>query len=75
MLLTLYRDLLKNTISSCINLMGDSAGGNIVLSMAQQLKVLKLPKPANIIAISPAVDFSTNKEVGEQIADLDPVLP
>jgi acetyl esterase/lipase len=71
----IYKELLKSNDSANITLMGDSAGGNMALVMAQQLKLAKLPKPCKIILISPPVDFGTNSIIAKQLADHDPVLP
>ncbi|GHU47636.1 hypothetical protein FACS1894218_2470 [Bacilli bacterium] len=72
---TIYKNLLKNTISSNITLMGDSAGANMALVMAQQLKILQLPKPAHVILLSPAVDFNIDDSTGKKLSAIDPILP
>ena len=52
----LYEDTLK--LEKNITLMGDSAGGGLVLSFAQYLKNNNLHQPKNIVVFSPGVDIS-----------------
>jgi len=69
-----YKKLLTKTKSSNIVLMGDSAGGGFLLSLAQQLKKDKIAQPQQIILLSPWLDVTmTNPEV-IKLESLDPML-
>ena len=58
-ILTAYEWLLATgTPASAIALAGDSAGGNLVLSLAVRLRNLGRPAPACVIAFSPWADLS-----------------
>ena len=52
-----YRFLLERYAPENIILMGESAGGNLVLALPQRLKEKKLPLPAGIVSCSPVVQF------------------
>jgi len=52
----LYENLLSK--NKKITLMGDSAGGGIVLSFCQYIKAIGLVQPDNIVVFSPWVDIS-----------------
>jgi acetyl esterase/lipase len=54
--------------------MGDSAGGNFALILAQQIKIKKLKRPKNIILFSPLLSFYVGEEDSKKIKE-DPVLP
>lgn len=59
-----YAKALENYAASNIILMGDSAGGNLILTLTQRLIAQQLPLPKRLIAISPAFDGSlTNPEI------------
>jgi acetyl esterase/lipase len=49
--------------------MGDSAGGNFALILAQQIKKNKLKTVKNVILISPALSFEKTKEVYDDFDD------
>ena len=55
--LTAYRALLERYASRKIVLLGESAGGNLVLSLLLQIKASGLPLPAAVFAIAPTVQF------------------
>ena len=55
--LAAYRALLLRYPAEKIVLLGESAGGNLVLSLLLRLKALSLPLPAGTFALSPAVQF------------------
>lgn len=74
-LLSLYQDILT-TIESPdqITLMGDSAGGNISLALAQLLKPHQLPQPKDIILFSACVDMILDNPVISDYETRDPML-
>ena len=55
-------------------LMGDSAGGNMVLSMAEQLKKLPVRQPSELIMISPYLDATLPSPDTEKIDPKDLML-
>lgn len=55
--LAAYRALLEEYTSNKIILLGESAGGNLVLSLLLQAKAEKLPLPAAVFALSPTVQY------------------
>lgn len=52
-----YQTLLKKYAPSRIVLLGESAGGNLVLSVLLQIKAAGLPMPAAALCIAPCVQF------------------
>ena len=52
-----YRYLLEHYSPDNIILMGESAGGNLVLALPQRLKDVGLPLPGGIVSCSPVVQF------------------
>lgn len=54
---TVYRELLNDYPSNRIVLLGESAGGNLVLSVLLQIKAAGLPMPAAALCIAPCVQF------------------
>jgi acetyl esterase/lipase len=53
-----YLDILSGVESpGQVTLMGDSAGGNIALGLAQLLKVARIPQPKDIILLSACLDM------------------
>lgn len=73
-----YRGILKSGIADVIFLGGDSAGGNLVLSLTQELAQdaesieNPLPLPEGLILLSPWVDLSdTTEESWQKYADVD----
>jgi Esterase/lipase len=66
MLVPIYKNLISETNSKNVVIMGDSAGGGMSLALAEFLKEKQLPQPGNVILISPALDMSfTNPEIKE----------
>lgn len=55
-------------------LLGESAGGGLVLSMALKMKALGMPMPAGLVVISPWADLSNSGDTGLTINDFDPVI-
>jgi len=68
MLLELYGKLLQQ--GKPVIIIGDSAGGNIVLGFTFHLKQLDYALPSYLIALSPAVDLTSSNP---RIDELDPV--
>ena len=63
-LLNLYRAILSTVETpQQITFMGDSAGGNIAMSLACQLKNNAMPQPKDIILISACVDIDRKSVV------------
>ncbi|WMX13706.1 alpha/beta hydrolase [Aureispira sp. CCB-E] len=59
-----YAKALEQYDASRIILIGDSAGGNLILTLTQRLIAKQQPLPRRLIAISPAFDGSmTNPEI------------
>lgn len=54
---TAYQELLKEYAPKRIVLLGESAGGNLVLSVLLQIKAAGLPMPAAALCIAPCVQF------------------
>lgn len=53
-----YRRLLQEVPAERIVLMGDSAGGNLVLALLQRCRGAGLPMPAGAVLMSPVTEFS-----------------
>ncbi len=74
MVLEAYRALAKDTSADRIALMGDSAGGGMALALAQSINKNGLPRPADIVLLSPWLDVTmTNPDITE-IEPRDPWL-
>lgn len=72
MIETLYKKILKE--GKKIYVMGDSAGGNLSLSLMYQIKKEELTKPEKMVLFSPCTDLSfTNSDIKE-IEKIDPTL-
>ena len=68
----LITDLYKTLNPENLILMGDSAGGGLILSFVQYLKSINIPQPAEIITFSPWVDISMTSTPYD--SDNDPIL-
>lgn len=69
-----YAEAVKKYPSSNIILMGDSVGGNLLLSLVQRLIIAGETLPNKLIAICPVLDASmTNPEI-QDIDKSDPIL-
>jgi acetyl esterase/lipase len=64
-----YKDLIKKYNPANITVMGDSAGGALSLSLAEQLKILSLPQPKHVIMLSPCLDISLSIENNPNMKD------
>jgi acetyl esterase/lipase len=72
-LLNLYNNITTTEPNCTYSIMGDSAGGNFALILAQQIKIKRYLKPKNLILISPVVNMEMTPEANK-IAHNDPVL-
>lgn len=70
----LYQKALGVYTSRDIILMGDSAGGNLCISLTQRIISAKIYKPALLILVSPVIDASFSNPAIEAIDPLDPIL-
>jgi acetyl esterase/lipase len=67
-------DLIARHGAQNVTLMGDSAGGNIVLGVAQTLRRRGLPQPRQLVLISPVLDLSQSNPAIVSVARHDHVL-
>jgi epsilon-lactone hydrolase len=67
-------DLIARSGAEQVTLMGDSAGGNIVLGIAQTLRHRGLAQPRQLILISPVLDVSKSNPSIASVAGYDRVL-
>jgi acetyl esterase/lipase len=67
-------DLIARHGAQNVTLMGDSAGGNIVLGVAQTLRGRGLPQPRQLVLISPVLDLSQSNPAIVSVARHDHVL-
>ncbi|MCP4123896.1 MAG: alpha/beta hydrolase [Bacteroidetes bacterium] len=72
--LTVYKTLLKDYNSKELILMGDSAGGGMVYSLAQRIRDAGINKPGKLIAISPWLNLATDHPDISLFAVKDPML-
>jgi acetyl esterase/lipase len=70
----IYAKALKEYGAECIFLIGDSAGGQVVLSLTQRLVAQGLPLPLHLMGVSPIVNMSMDNPDVAAIEPLDPVL-
>lgn len=69
-----YAEALKKYSPSHIILLGDSVGGNLMMSLVQRLIKAGKAVPASLIAISPVLDASLENPEIEGIDKKDPIL-
>ena len=69
-----YKALLEKYRADRIVLLGESAGGNLVLSLLLQIKESGLPLPAGTFAIAPAVQFDQVLDSYRENADTDCIV-
>jgi acetyl esterase/lipase len=75
MLLPFYEQLVKEIGGAeHLTIMGDSAGGDLALSLAMQARDAKLPLPANLVLLSPGMDFSFTDPKQPALDRIDPIL-
>lgn len=74
--LVVYQTMLSEGIDpNKITLVGESAGGNLLLGLLLILKEANIPLPGAAIPISALTDFNMTGESYEMREDLDPMLP
>jgi acetyl esterase/lipase len=73
-IMEVYQTLALDTANADLVLMGDSAGGGLALSLAQQLRHLQCKKPVKIILICPWLDLSLTNPAIHAIDKRDPFL-
>ncbi len=69
-----YAEALKSYSSSNIILLGDSVGGNLVISLVQRLIEAGDAHPEKLILISPVLDASMSHPEIDSIDKIDPIL-
>lgn len=69
-----YQKALRSFRGEDIILMGDSAGGNLCISLTQRLIQTKADKPSLLILVSPVIDASFSNPAIERVDPLDPIL-
>ncbi|MFA5974506.1 MAG: alpha/beta hydrolase [Lentimicrobiaceae bacterium] len=72
--LKVYRQLLQQNSSLKLFVIGDSAGGGILLSALAKMNDLNLPQPAGIIVISPWFDLECTADSYELNESIDPIF-
>ncbi len=74
--IALYQDIIKQVDPAKLMLMGDSSGGNYVVSMGLQLRDNGIALPSNIIAFSPWLHMSTSDPAIVEFAEsgVDPMI-
>jgi acetyl esterase/lipase len=73
--LAAYQWLLEQEIpSSCITIVGDSAGGALAVGMALSLREAGMPMPAAIVCLSPALDLTFTGETWKSNLKSDVML-
>lgn len=73
-LMELYKVFADSVKEGKIILMGDSAGGNMVLGMAQQIKALDMKQPSELVMISPLFDATMSSPKIKEIEPKDVML-
>lgn len=73
-ILPLYKSLAHTIGGNNLVLMGDSSGGGLCLSLAQQINQRGLPKADKIILLCPWLDVSMSNPAIAEIDPLDPML-
>jgi monoterpene epsilon-lactone hydrolase len=69
-----YKMLLARGFKNIV-IAGDSAGGNLTLSLTLKLKELELPLPKCVVALSPWADLTHSGESIHSNSEVDPMLP
>ncbi|RIW28926.1 alpha/beta hydrolase [Bacillus salacetis] len=74
-LLNIYKDIIAKVENAAqVTLMGDSAGGNIALGLAQLLKIEGIKQPKDIILLSACVDMRLDNPGIPEYESKDPML-
>lgn len=74
-LIEIYKVMLKEFNNNDITIMGDSAGGQLTLTLGQQIKINKLPAAKNLIMFSPGTKCDIKKQDILENMDKEPILP
>jgi acetyl esterase/lipase len=74
MLRQVYLDCQATAPSQKVILMGDSAGGNLALALAELLKQEQLPTPSSVVLLSPELDCTLSNPKIKSLQHLDPEL-
>jgi epsilon-lactone hydrolase len=69
-----YRDLIRERGNENVVIIGDSAGGGLALTLAQQLRDAGGPLPAGLILFSPWLDIGVNGNDQPALQKRDPAL-
>ena len=72
--LSIYRNLIAETNSKNVTIMGDSAGGGFALALSQLLLEKGLPQPGNIVLLSPWLDITMKNPDIPALEEKDPML-
>lgn len=72
--LAVYRTLLESISPSRIAVVGESAGGNLALSVTLRAREQGVPMPAALALMSPWCDVTPSGETQQQPAGFDPTL-
>lgn len=70
----IYQHALKQYSPENITILGDSVGGNLVVSLTQRLISENHPLPRKLILISPVMDASLSNPAIEKLEEIDPLL-
>lgn len=70
-----YEALIADPDSGPVSLVGDSAGGNLVLALMHRILARDLPRPAALVAISPVTDLALQNPSLEDNKDADLLVP
>lgn len=70
----LYKEIIEQTGSENLIIMGDSAGGGLGLALEEKLGEQNIPMPAKTILISPWLDVRLNNPEIEKIEKVDTIL-
>ena len=70
----LARELIETSANTNVAFAGDSAGGGMVLALAQQLRDENLPLPAYLVLLSPWLDVTMSDPSQPALARIDPIL-
>jgi epsilon-lactone hydrolase len=73
-LLELTREAEQSDPKLPLVLMGDSAGGALVLAMAARLRDLGWPEPAGVVGLSPWLDATLDEDAVAELEAADPML-
>jgi len=74
LLVPLAERLIAESGQENVIVMGDSAGGGLALSIAQQLRDMGRPQPARLILLSPGLDMTFSDSRQAELARIDPIL-